>query len=147
MKGVNKVIVLGRVWKDPVIRTTSNGNKVAEVGLVTSSGSGDYEKPDWHKVIFYKRQAEIVEQYLTKGTNLYVEGRINYRKYTGKDGVEKYVTEIIGSIMQMVNSPDAYKPVEHDSEHNNYKNKDEYTRAEMSSLKDSVTEQPDDVPF
>ena len=83
MKGINKAIILGYVWKEPTIRATKNGTKIAEVGLVTESGYGEYKKADWHKVIFYGKQADVVDSYVTKGTNLYVEGTIDYRKYTG----------------------------------------------------------------
>ena len=112
MKGINKAIILGYVWKEPTIRATKNGTKIAEVNLVTESGYGEYKKADWHKVIFYGKQADVVDSYVNKGTNLYIEGSIDYRKYTGKDGVEKYTTDIQGKMLQMINSPDAYKEVE-----------------------------------
>ena len=112
MKGINKAIILGYVWKEPTIRATKNGTKIAEVNLVTESGYGEYKKADWHKVIFYGKQADVVDSYVNKGTNLYIEGAIDYRKYTGKDGVEKYTTDIQGKMLQMINSPDAYKEVE-----------------------------------
>ena len=112
MKGINKAIILGYVWKEPTIRATKNGTKIAEVNLVTESGYGEYKKADLHKVIFYGKQADVVDSYVNKGTNLYIEGSIDYRKYTGKDGVEKYTTDIQGKMLQMINSPDAYKEVE-----------------------------------
>jgi single-strand DNA-binding protein len=149
MKGVNKVIVLGRVWKDPTTRVANNGNKVTQVDVVTESGTGDYAKADWHKVVFYGRPAEIAEQYVGKGTNLYVEGRINYRKWQAKDGTDKYTTEIIGNILQMVNSPDAYKEVEGDSPIQK-KSASPEMRDEMSSIAKDVgetVESHDDIPF
>lgn len=149
MKGVNKVIVLGRVWKDPTTRMANNGNKVTQVDMVTESGTGDYAKADWHKVVFYGRPAEIAEQYVGKGTNLYVEGRINYRKWQAKDGTDRYTTEIIGNILQMVNSPDAYKQVE-DSQPIEKKSVSSEARSEMSSIAKDVgetVESHDDVPF
>jgi|TARA_R110000824_G_scaffold19402_4_gene75193 single-strand DNA-binding protein len=148
MKGVNKVIVLGRVWKEPTTRAANNGNKVTQVDMVTESGTGDYAKADWHKVVFYGRPAEIAEQYVGKGTTLYVEGRINYRKWQAKDGTDRYTTEIIGNILQMINSPDAYKEVEGGSEHK--VSSSPQVRKEMSSLADQVGEKieaNDDVPF
>ena len=72
MKGINKAIILGYVWKEPTIRATKNGNKIAEVNIVTESGYGEYKKADWHKVIFYGKQADVVDSYVAKGTNLYV---------------------------------------------------------------------------
>ena len=111
MKGVNKAIILGHVWKDPMIRDTKNGGKVGVVNIVTESGTGEYIKPDWHTVVFYGKQADIVAQYVVKGTNLYVEGRINYRKYTDKSGIDKYVTEIVGGMLTMIGHPDAGKEI------------------------------------
>ena len=149
MKGVNKAIILGRVWKDPTTRMANNGNKVTQVDMVTESGTGDYAKADWHKVVFYGRPAEIAEQYVGKGTNLYVEGRINYRKWQAKDGTDRYTTEIIGNILQMVNSPDAYKQVE-DSQPIEKKSVSSEARSEMSSIAKDVgetVESHDDVPF
>ena len=149
MKGVNKAIILGRVWKDPTTRLANNGNKVTQVDMVTESGTGDYAKADWHKVVFYGRPAEIAEQYVGKGTNLYVEGRINYRKWQAKDGSDRYTTEIIGNILQMVNSPDAYKEVE-DSQPIEKKSVSSEARSEMSSIAKDVgetVESHDDVPF
>ena len=149
MKGINKVIVLGRVWKDPTTRVAANGNKVTQVDMVTESGTGEYAKADWHKVVLYGRPAEIAETYVGKNTTLYVEGRINYRKWQAKDGTDKYTTEIIGNIIQMINSPDAYKQVEDGSpEHKT--NSAPQIRKEMSSLADQVGEKieaNDDVPF
>ena len=151
MKGVNKVIILGRVWKEPTTRMANNGNKVTQVDMVTEAGTGDYAKADWHKVVFYGRPAEIAEQYVGKGTNLYVEGRINYRKWQAKDGTDRYTTEIIGNILQMVNSPDAYKEVESDLVSVKTKSSPQIvSRKEMSSLADQVGEKieaTDDVPF
>ena len=89
MKGINKVILVGSVWKEPTIRTTKNDSKIAQVSMVTESGYGEYKKSDWHNVVFFGKQAEIAEAYVGKGTNLYVEGSIDYRKYTDKSGVEK----------------------------------------------------------
>ena len=149
MKGINKVIVLGRVWKEPTTRLASNGNKVTQVDIVTESGTKDYAKADWHKVVLYGRPAEIAETYVGKGTTLYVEGRINYRKWQAKDGTDKYTTEIIGNIIQMINSPDAYKQVE-DSQPIEKRSVSSEARAEMASIvKDAgeKVEANDDVPF
>ena len=144
MKGVNKAILLGYVWKDPTIRSTKNGNKIAQVDMVTESGYGEYKKSDWHKVIFYGKTADVVDSYVTKGTNLYVEGSIDYRKYTGKDGIEKYTTDIQGKMLQMINSPDAYKEVEASApEHK--KEVSTGMKNAMSDIAEQVT--ADDIPF
>ena len=143
MKGINKAIILGYVWKEPTIRSTKNGNKIAQVDIVTESGYGEYKKTDWHKVIFYGKQADVVDSYVNKGTNLYVEGSIDYRKYTGKDGIEKYTTDIKGQMLQMINSPDAYKEVETAPEYKREVSPGE--RKVMKEIADQVT--ADDIPF
>ena len=144
MKGINKVILVGNVWKDPVIRTTKNDSKIAQVSMVTESGWGEYKKADWHNVVFFGRQAEVVESYVTKGTNLYVEGSIDYRKYTDKSGVEKYTTDIKGQMMQMINSPDAYKEIDV-SQPEVKREVSSNARAEMASISKEVS--ADDIPF
>jgi|TARA_R100001530_G_scaffold109759_2_gene77125 single-strand DNA-binding protein len=143
MKGINKAILVGSVWKDPVIRDTKNGSKIAQVSMVTESGWGEYKKADWHTVIFFGKQADVVDSFVTKGTNLYVEGSIDYRKYTDKNGVEKYTTDIKGQMLQMINSPDAYKEVE-DSTPEVKREVSSSAREEMASITKEVT---DDVPF
>ena len=143
MKGINKAIILGYVWKDPTIRSTKNGNKIAQVDIVTESGYGEYKKSDWHKVIFNGKTADVVDSYVTKGTNLYVEGSIDYRKYTGKDGIEKYTTDIKGQMLQMINSPDAYKEVEASAP----EFKKEVPPAALKEMSDIAEEVTDDVPF
>jgi single-strand DNA-binding protein len=144
MKGINKVILVGNVWKDPVVRTTKNDSKIAQVSMVTESGWGEYKKADWHNVVFFGRQAEVVESYVTKGTNLYVEGSIDYRKYTDKSGVDKYTTDIKGQMMQMINSPDAYKEVDVSAPETK-REVSSNARAEMASISKEVS--ADDIPF
>jgi single-strand DNA-binding protein len=143
MKGINKVILLGNVWKEPTVRDTKNGSKMAQVSMVTESGYGEYKKADWHNVIFYGKQAEVVDSYVGKGTNLYVEGSIDYRKYTDKSGVEKYTTDIKGYTLQMINSPDAYKEV--DVQSSGSQPMPASARAEMASITKDVS--ADDIPF
>ena len=98
---VNKVILVGRAGRDPEARETGKGEAVANISLATNSGYGDNEKTDWHRVTFFGKLASTVIDYVKKGQELYVEGRISYSKYTGKDGVEKYSTSIIAYSMQM----------------------------------------------
>jgi len=98
---VNKVILVGRAGKDPEARETGKGESVANISLATNSGYGDNEKTDWHRVTFFGKLASTVIEYVKKGQELYVEGRISYSKYTGKDGIEKYSTSIIAYSMQM----------------------------------------------
>lgn len=109
MRGVNKVILVGNVGNDPDVRYMPNGNAVANISIATSEtwkdkDTGDtQEKTEWHRVIFFNRLAEIVEEYVTKGSKLYVEGKLQTRSYE-QDGVKKYVTEIVANGMQMLDS-------------------------------------------
>jgi len=106
-RGINKVILVGNLGNDPEIRYMPNGNAVANVSLATSDSWKDkatgeqQEKTEWHRVVFFNRLAEIVEQYVKKGSKLYVEGRLQTRSWE-QDGVKRYSTEIVASEMQML---------------------------------------------
>ncbi len=108
MASVNKVIVLGNLGKDPEVRYTPNGSAVCNLRIATTRNwknkdSGEkMEETEWHSVVLYDRQAEIAGEYLKKGRPVYVEGRLKTRKWTDKDGVEKYTTEIIAQEMNML---------------------------------------------
>jgi single-strand DNA-binding protein len=102
---VNKVILVGRAGKDPEARSTSKGETVANISLATSSGYGDREKTDWHRVTFFGKTADTVVQYVRKGSELYIEGRINYGKYTDSSGIERHSTDIIAYSMQLGQKP------------------------------------------
>lgn len=107
MASVNKVILVGNLGRDPETRFLPNGDAVTNVSIATTETwkdkSGErQEKTEWHRVTFYRRLAEIAGEYLKKGSQVYVEGRIETRKYQGKDGTEKYSTEIIASEMKML---------------------------------------------
>jgi len=109
MASVNKVILVGRLGKDPEVRYMPNGEAVANVTLATSETwkdkSGEkQEKTEWHRVTFYRKLAEIAGEYLKKGSMVYVEGRLETRKWTDKEGKERYTTEIIANEMQMLSS-------------------------------------------
>jgi single-strand DNA-binding protein len=109
MASVNKVILVGNLGRDPEIRYLPSGEPVANITIATSSKykgkTGEMvEETEWHRVTFFGKLAEIVGQYLKKGRSVYVEGRIKTRKYTDKDGVEKYATDIIANEMQMLGS-------------------------------------------
>ncbi|QQS15473.1 MAG: single-stranded DNA-binding protein [Candidatus Moraniibacteriota bacterium] len=107
---VNKVILVGRLTRDPETRTTPNGQTVATIGLATSHRWSDksgqkQEKTEFHTIILWGRTAEVAAQYLTKGQEAYFEGRLQTRSYTGKDGVERRVTEIVAENMQLGSRP------------------------------------------
>ncbi|WP_395699457.1 single-stranded DNA-binding protein [Aquabacterium sp.] len=108
MASVNKVILIGNLGRDPEVRYTPNGSAVCNVSLATtrnwkSKDSGErQEETEWHRVVFFDRLAEIAGEYLKKGRSVYVEGRLKTRKWTDKDGVEKYTTEIFADQMQLL---------------------------------------------
>ena len=110
MASVNKVIIVGNLGRDPEMRTFPSGDQIANVTIATTDKwkdkqSGEMkEATEWHRIIFNGRLAEIVGQYLRKGSQVYVEGSLRTRKWTDKDGVEKYSTEIRADQMQMLGS-------------------------------------------
>ncbi|MBP6893493.1 MAG: single-stranded DNA-binding protein [Gammaproteobacteria bacterium] len=110
MASVNKVILVGNLGRDPETRTFPSGDQVCNVTLATTDRwkdkqSGEMrEATEWHRLVFNGRLAEIAAQYLRKGSQIYVEGAIRTRKYTDKDGVEKYATDIRVDQMQMLGS-------------------------------------------
>jgi single-strand DNA-binding protein len=107
-RGVNKVILIGNLGKDPEVRYMPSGGAVANVTLATSETwkdkqSGEkQERTEWHNVVFYSRLAEIAGEYLKKGSKVYVEGRLQTRKWQDKEGRDRYTTEIIANEMQML---------------------------------------------
>ncbi len=108
-RGINKVILVGNVGQDPETRYMPNGNAVTNLSLATSETWKDkntgeqQERTEWHRVTFYQRLAEIVAEYVKKGSKLYVEGRLQTRSWE-QDGVKKYATDIIANEMQMLDS-------------------------------------------
>lgn len=107
MSGVNKVILVGRLGADPEVRTLESGTKVASVSLATSERYKDrngnqQESTEWHNVVFWRGLAEVTEKYLKKGDQVYVEGRIKTRKWTDKDGNDRYSTDIVANDMTML---------------------------------------------
>lgn len=103
MASVNKVILLGNLGRDPEVKYTAGGDPVANLSIATSFKSKDgKETTEWHRIVLFGRQAEVAGEYLRKGSTAYVEGRLQTRKYTDKDGVEKYSTEVIGDRLQLV---------------------------------------------
>lgn len=110
MASINKVIIVGNLGRDPESRYSPNGEQVTRVSIATTDARKDrqtgerVENTEWHRVVFFGKLAEIAGQYLKKGSQVYVEGRLRTSKYTGKDGVERYSTDIIAEQMQMLGS-------------------------------------------
>jgi single-strand DNA-binding protein len=108
MASVNKVIILGNVGKYPEIRHMQNGDSVVSVSVATSESwkdknSGEkQENTEWHRVTFYRKLAEVAANYLRKGSSVYIEGRLETKKWTDKAGVERYTTGIVASEMKML---------------------------------------------
>ncbi len=111
-RGVNKVILVGHLGRDPEVRYSPNGQAVANVTMATSESWKDkntgekQERTEWHRVVFWGKLAEIAGEYLKKGSQVYVEGRLQTRKWQDKEGAERYTTEIVANDMQMLGSRD-----------------------------------------
>jgi single-strand DNA-binding protein len=109
-RGVNKVILVGNLGRDPEVRYSPNGQAVANVTIATSESWKDkntgekQERTEWHRIVFWGKLAEIAGEYLKKGSQIYVEGRLQTRKWTDKEGHEKYTTEVVANEMQMLGS-------------------------------------------
>jgi single-strand DNA-binding protein len=107
-RGVNKVILIGNLGVDPEVRYMPSGGAVANVRMATAESWKDkqtgerQERTEWHRVVFFGRLAEIVGEYLRKGSQVYVEGRLQTRKWQGQDGQDRYTTEIVANEMQML---------------------------------------------
>lgn len=109
-RGVNKAIIIGNLGADPEVRYTGNGSAVVNISVATTDSWRDrqtgeqQERTEWHRVVFFNKLAEIVGEYLRKGSKVYVEGRLQTRKWQGQDGQDRYTTEIVGNDMQMLDS-------------------------------------------
>jgi single-strand DNA-binding protein len=107
-RGINKVILIGNLGADPEVRHTQGGNAVANLSLATSETWRDKttgetrENTEWHRVVMFGRLGEIAGEYLKKGSKVYIEGRLQTRKWQDRDGNDRYTTEIVGNEMQML---------------------------------------------
>ena len=109
-RGINKVILIGNLGQDPEVKYMPNGGAVANVTIATSESWKDkntgetQEKTEWHRVVFFRRLAEIVGEYLKKGSKVYIEGKLQTRKWQDQSGNDRYTTEIVANEMQMLDS-------------------------------------------
>ena len=109
-RGVNKVILIGNLGRDPEVRYSPNGGAIANITLATSESWKDkntgeqVDKTEWHRVVFFRRLAEIVGEYLKKGSKVYIEGKLQTRKWQDKEGNDRYTTEVVANEMQMLDS-------------------------------------------
>ena len=107
-RGINKVILVGNLGRDPEVRYSPSGAAIANVTIATGEGWKDkqtgemQERTEWHRIVFFSRLAEIAGEYLRKGSQIYVEGRLQTRKWQDKDGNDRYTTEIVANELQML---------------------------------------------
>ncbi len=112
-RGINKVILVGNLGRDPEVRYMPNGNAVANITLATSESWKDkqtgetQEKTEWHRVVLFRRLGEIAGEYLKKGSQVYIEGKLQTRKWQDSDGNDRYTTEVIANEMQMLGGRNA----------------------------------------
>ena len=109
-RGVNKVILVGNLGRDPEIKYTASGAAIANITIATSESWNDkqsgerVEKTEWHRVVAFQRLAEIMGEYLKKGSQVYIEGKLQTRKWQDQNGQDRYTTEVVASDMQMLGS-------------------------------------------
>lgn len=142
---VNKVILVGRIGKDPETKYMPNGDAVTNATLATSEtwkgkDGEKQERTDWHNLVMYKRLAEIAGEYLKKGSLIYVEGKITTRKWQDKDGNDRYTTEIIVNDMKMLGSKSDGQPVQSQQASN-------VTSIKKPQASGSFAGMDDDIPF
>ena len=142
-RGINKVIIVGNLGADPDSRAMPSGNVVTNISVATSESWNDrdtgekQEKTEWHRVVFFNRLAEIAAQYLKKGSQVYVEGKLQTRKWEDKEGNERWTTEVVANQMQMLG----------DRMSNDISN-DNASSSQSSSDNDFSTDEfDDDIPF
>lgn len=152
MASLNKVIIIGHLGRDPENRYMPSGEQVTSIAVATTDrwrdkATGEQkEQTEWHRISFFGKLAEIAGQYLKKGSQVYVEGRIRTQKYTDRDGIERYQTNIIASTMQMLGSKQDSGNGGQSGSRNNGRNS--YSDAKQTGRR--PTAQPDlddDIPF
>lgn len=109
MPSVNKVVLICSLGKDPEVRQTQNGTAICNISAATSRKYKDVqgntqEETEWHRISLFGKMSELAGQYLSKGSSVYIEGRLHTRKYTDKQGIERYATDIIGEALQFLDS-------------------------------------------
>tara|TARA_Y100001936_G_scaffold200619_1_gene202505 strand:+ start:14737 stop:15204 length:468 start_codon:yes stop_codon:yes gene_type:complete len=155
MASINKVILIGNLGKDPEIRYMPNGEAVTNITLATSETWKDKtgekkEKTEWHRITFYRKLAEIVGEYLKKGNSVYVEGRLETRKWTDKAGTDRYTTEIIANEMRMLGNRPGGSGYEGENKNNKATPPKETTTNSNSSTNNTSSgfgDMDDDIPF
>ena len=144
-KGVNKVILVGNLGQKPEMRYTATQSAVANLSVATTESWKDKEtgemrdKTEWHKVVYFGKLAEIVEKYLDKGSKVYVEGKLQTRKWQDKSGADRWTTEIVGNELTMLDSRSG-------SQQNEF-NQDDNSSMDMNDSQEASGLTDDDIPF
>ena len=157
MPSVNKVILMGNLGRDPEVRFMPNGDAVCNFSIATTDSWKDkagerQEKTEWHNIVMYRRLAEIAGEYLKKGRPVYLEGRLQTRKWQTKEGQDRYTTEVIADSMQMLGGRDG-APSQESQPSSQPEAKDEFDQTPSrnnqsgSSNSSSFDEFEDDIPF
>lgn len=149
MASVNKVIVVGHLGNDPDIRYAPSGDAIANLSIATSEKYKDksgqmQESTEWHRVSFFGKTAEVCGQYLKKGSLVYVEGSLRTRKWTDKDGIERYTTEIRGDRMQMLSGKSEQSGADSASTHSQQRANSSQKPAPQSNAQ---FDDSDEIPF
>ena len=153
MASVNRVTLIGNLGADPETRYMPNGDAVANIRLATTESwkdkaSGEKKEiTEWHRVVFYRKLAEIVGQYLKKGAPVYIEGRIRTRKWTDKEGQERYTTEIEATEMQMLGGRQGSSEHSAGSSESSSNPERSQQRNAQGAPKASISDMGDDIPF
>lgn len=147
MAGINKAILVGNLGKDPEVRAIEGGRKVANFSLATTESYKDrngerVDSTEWHNIVFWGPIVDVIEKYLKKGSQVYIEGKIRTRSYDDKEGVKKYTTEIVGQTLTMLGGGGGGGSKSGNSE-SSYAEKSEAKTANQSF----VAEEDDDLPF
>ena len=157
MPSVNKVILMGNLGRDPEVRFMPNGDAVCNFSIATTDSWKDkagerQEKTEWHNIVMYRRLAEIAVEYLKKGRPVYLEGRLQTRKWQTKEGQDRYTTEVIADSMQMLGGRDG-APAQESQSSSQPEARDEFDQTPSrnnqsgSSNSSSFDEFEDDIPF
>lgn len=154
-RGINKVILVGNLGADPETRFMPSGSAVCNITIATSESWKDkqsgqsQERTEWHRVVFFNRLAEIANEYLRKGSKVYVEGSLRTRKWQDKNNVERYTTEIVASEMQMLDGRGQGAPASSGSSFGSSSSQDMGSSSDMSSMKETMMDASfdDDIPF
>jgi len=148
MAGVNKVILVGNLGKDPEVRHLDNGRAVANFSIATSetykNRNGEkVTNTEWHNIVLWTPFAEVAEKYLKKGNQVYIEGKITTRSYEDKDGIKKYITEVVGRDLTMLGGRSDNDGGSYSNSGSNNNNNYEPTNSDV----DATEEETDDLPF